>query len=418
MIDAIRGDNPKAFTRKRKTDPLGLLLQTLAKRGKTQRAEVRDFLGSLGGKEMPDISDVGFFRARMKFSPEAMLRMSKGFLRSEEGKRKLRRLRGFRILAVDGSDLVLPSNTKRERFATPTKGNGEPEDMPVMCKLSALTDCLNGLILDLLVDPAKHSERDHAKRMAEAIPEDMREDAVIVMDRGYYAFWLAVLLSDLHLHFVFRLSSYMLKEHCSGMKPGEEKTVEVRLTKGQLAVMHSRGKETAGLEGRVLKARICCIWIGETAEFLLTDLSAEEMPLADMAELYHLRWNIETAFRTLKENLRMNEYSGRRERLILQDIYCSVWLLNLLSLYVADLGHETAKGRKHRTRINMNNAIGILKTMLVRALFHPCRNERKRAEERIRKEILAYVCPVRPGRSYSRIHACKNRSRMSYRSNF
>ena len=120
MIDMIRGDETSAFTRKRKVSTLQIVMQTLTQRGKTQRCEIRELSKSLGKNWVKDITDVGFYKARMKFNPNAMKAIADAYLDEELKRNEPKKYRGFRIYAIDGSEILLPSNTKKERFATGT----------------------------------------------------------------------------------------------------------------------------------------------------------------------------------------------------------------------------------------------------------------------------------------------------------
>lgn len=418
MIDMIRGDDPSAFTRKRKVSTLQIVMQTLTQRGKTQRCEIRELSKSLGKNWVKDITDVGFYKARMKFNPSAMKAIADAYLDEELKRNEPKKYRGFRIYAIDGSELLLPSNTKKERFATGTSGNAPSENMPVMCKLSALSDCLNNIVMDFRIDEYNHNERDHAQSLERSISDDMRKDALLLFDRGYFSFSHAFTLEELGIHYLFRLNSYSLKSFQEGMNPGEEKNIETSVSKNLIGVHMRKGRNLNSLEGRLLKARMVCIKIEDTTEFLLTDLDASMMPVSCMAKLYHMRWDIETAFRILKENLNMNEYSGRREKLIEQDICCAVWMHNIVSLYMKAMENKRQMKSARGTKLNRSNAIGVFKTYLITALFHSYSRERYKAAKTIPKEILKHVCLIRVGRNFSRDHACKNKSRMSYRSNY
>lgn len=202
MIDMIRGDDTSAFTRKRKVSTLQIVMQTLTQRGKTQRCEIRELSKSLGKNWVKDITDVGFYKARMKFNPNAMKAIADAYLDEELKRNEPKKYRGFRIYAIDGSELLLPSNTKKERFATGTSGNAPSENMPVMCKLSALSDCLNNIVMDFRIDEYNHNEIDHAQSLERSISDNMRKDALLLFDRGYFSFSHAFTLEELGIHYL------------------------------------------------------------------------------------------------------------------------------------------------------------------------------------------------------------------------
>lgn len=66
-----------------------------------------------------DISDVGFYKARMKYSPDAVKEMFEDFTDDETRIRKseMRKFKSFHVFAIDGSELVLPSDTEFETIA-------------------------------------------------------------------------------------------------------------------------------------------------------------------------------------------------------------------------------------------------------------------------------------------------------------
>lgn len=69
----------------------------------------------------------------------------------------------------------------------------------------------------------------------------------------------------------------------------------------------------------------------------MTNLTPEEFSAAALKEVYRLRWEIETAYNVLKNRMNLEEFSGIRERLILQDIYCTIWLYNLTMLHLIEV---------------------------------------------------------------------------------
>lgn len=127
-IDTIRGNNRTAFTRHRKVSPESLLLQMLSQRGMAQRQEVKILFEDSGMSDI-DISDVGFYKARMKYSPDAVKEMFEDFTDDETRIRKneMRKFKSFHVFAIDGSDLLLPSDTEFETIAdNPAHGEDSP----------------------------------------------------------------------------------------------------------------------------------------------------------------------------------------------------------------------------------------------------------------------------------------------------
>ena len=64
-------------------------------------------------------------------------------------------------------------------------------------------------------------------------------------------------------------------------------------------------------------------------EVLATNLSQTEFHTKEIKELCHMRWGIETAYETLKSRLQLENFTGTKPILLLQDIYSTIYLSNL-----------------------------------------------------------------------------------------
>ena len=152
-------------------------------------------------------------------------------------------------------------------------------------------------------------------------------------------------------------------------------------------------------------------------EVLLTNLTPDEFSLESLKELYRLRWEIETAYNVLKNKMKLEEFSGVRERLILQDIYCCVWLYNLTMILIIEANE--AKGipqdrYKYEMKHNISIAIGVVKTYFLRSLMSPTKQVRQESVDQMDTLIMKHLVPIRPGKSTKRKHSV-NKSRRSYR---
>lgn len=95
MMDIIRGNSVSSFTRHRKVTPDLLLIQMLAQHGVTQRKEIRILLEDSGMTDI-EISDVGFYKARMKYNPEAVNSMLNTFIDDElKIRKKVTKIQGL-----------------------------------------------------------------------------------------------------------------------------------------------------------------------------------------------------------------------------------------------------------------------------------------------------------------------------------
>ena len=77
-LEDIREGNPQAFTRKRKTTPLALMLQMFAQKGNSQFCELLNFYENQG--KPLNISTVAFYKARMNYNPKAIQLMMTDYM--------------------------------------------------------------------------------------------------------------------------------------------------------------------------------------------------------------------------------------------------------------------------------------------------------------------------------------------------
>ena len=126
-------------------------------------------------------------------------------------------------------------------------------------------------------------------------------------------------------------------------------------------------------------------------ENLITNLPDIEFDLNDFKELYHLRWNEETAYRDLKYPLCLKAFHSKKYDYIVQEVWARAILYNFcseISMHV----EIPKKNRKHTYQINFSEAIKICRDFLrddTLALD---------AEGLIAQNIEA----VRPGRTFAR----------------
>jgi hypothetical protein len=423
-LKEIRGDNTKAFTRNRKISPYNLLLQMFAQKGKTQFSELINYYSDI---EKPlDISTVGFYKARMNFNPEAIRKMSNDFINKhyKEFEETLVKLNGYYILAIDGSELVLPSSSENaEIYGRSYAGNKAcpQEDRPVLAKLSILYDCINHLALDSQLEGYKYGEKKLALRHLDCLQDNIRDKSIIIFDRGYYSIRLLDKMIDNNQKFLFRLQKDHLRRYSSQLECGEDKFFEVKYLKGLAKDYKDDCDFFNKITSTTYKLRFAKILVTDnganTEEILLTNLSNEEFDITGLKELYHLRWNIETSYNILKNKLKIEEFSGYRNRLIRQDIYSTIWLSNIVSLLIIEcnLKHEIPYERyKYQMKRNTNQIIGIIKSHFIKSLVFYDSPDKYKELNLVNLLIKTKLVPIRKDRTYKRANV-KNVSRRSYR---
>lgn len=155
-IDQIR-TNPGDYTRNRKVMVEDLFLQMLSNKGMSQKNEIHNFYEDVN-KHM-DVSQTAFYNARMKFNPEALLTIMKDLISEEYSEPEdLVTLNGYYVMAVDGSDFVLP-DTKENKEKYGVAPADKYGDAKVMTSISTYFDCINKLFLDVSINKYRYSEQ-------------------------------------------------------------------------------------------------------------------------------------------------------------------------------------------------------------------------------------------------------------------
>lgn len=422
MKNLICNENNKAFSRHRKITINELLIQMLSQKGRTQREEVLSLFAAL--KRNDSMSDIGFFKARMKFNPEAIREISQRFIVDEikEHKSHLKTFKNYYVYAFDGTSITVPSNMKFDKIQKKNVvGKKGITNMPQIIKASALADVLNHLLIKIEIAEYDHDERDHAITILNSLNTNNINKAIFTYDRGYFSYELLNIMDDLGANYVFRLSKYALSKYQKLMEDAKlnDENYYMTLNKSNLNGIRNNEKLRNSILAKTYKIRICRIKLKDEDEWLVTNLPENKISLKEMANLYHLRWDIETAFRDIKKAFKVEEFSGRRERLVLQDIYAAMLVFNMTNLLISRRRKLIdQKKYKHIMDINKNVATGIVKKYLIISLFESNDKKRKRSWKCIDTNIIKYLCPKRPNRTYSREHKPVNHSSMSYRLNY
>ena len=424
-LDDIRGSNFSAFTRNRKVSVFPLMLQMFNQKGKTQLSEIIDLYENLG--EPLNISTVGFYKARMKFNPFAIKLMSKDFISDiyDKENESMVKLNGYIVTAIDGSDINVP--TTKENVEIYGRASGNPKNdvnnYPTMAKLSLIYDCINNCVFDSEVGEYKHSERDFALAHIEALKTMLKEKTITIFDRGYFSIKLVDKMVENNQKFLFRLKKSDLKKYSNQVQLKEDKTFNITYDRNNTNDYREDKKLRNKIINTTYKLRIVKVPItsSETQEtyeeILLTNLKEDEFDLNALKELYRLRWRVETVYNTLKNKMKIEEFSGKRSTIILQDIFSCIWLNNIIILRIIEINEENEipdNRYKYKMKHNVNVAIGLVKSCFVRSIIRIDKDEATRYFEECTNMINKHLVPIRMGRNFKRGNT-KNKSRMSYR---
>lgn len=416
-LNLIRGNKPSTFTRRRKVSVELIFLFMFAFKGKSYKNELECFYQDISIPK--NVSTWGFIKQRIKFNPEAIKEMNKDYLIDYYDKsHKDKKIKDYYILAGDGSDVVVPSTKEnKEIFGYRKDGNRQP----AMAKVSVMYDCINKMILDIQLETYKFSEIELVNRHLKITREILKDKKIIyIFDRGYPSIRLILDLIDHNEKFIFRLKSTDFKKEKKLIKSNDE-WVNIIYDRARANQFRSdfefmeRLLQLKQIPLRFVQVPIKTNDVQMIEEILLTNLDTNEFSLHDLKELYHLRWEVETSYRELKSKQKLEEFSGTKPQIIVQDIYINVFVFNFIHDIITEIKDIPQEKYKYKMKINTNYAIGMIKTNFLKIFMEKRIRKRNKLIIELIDKISRNLVPIRNKRNYSRHLTPINKSRMSYK---
>lgn len=385
-----------------------LTFSMINRKGLTLTMELRGFMKISHPGE--NISKPGYLKQRMKLNPYAFIDLyqfhNKNFYQDPET--ELYTLNGFLVLAVDGSNVNVPTTPETvEVYGTSSRKGTKPQ---ASLGLACLYDALNRMIIDASLHRHKFNEMSAAEAQIATVRETIGDNIpfLVTMDRGYPSIPSFLRFIDSGTYFVARLKSSDFKAEQKAMESDDE---DVAVKIDCYRRNHYRGtSDEAIMNSRdQFNMRFVRVWLDEdhsTYEVLATNLPRDIFPSDCFGELYHLRWNLETAYETLKDRLQLENFTGTKPLLIEQDIFSTIYVSNIAEDIARDIEQEQSdhlkKDYKHRMAVNRNVCIGILKSDLIYILLEKNPDKQDALFQQIYDEISSNIVPVRPDRHYKR----------------
>ncbi len=300
---------------------------------------------------------------------------------------------GFRTLAVDGSDLVVPDYPEiRNTFGVQT--NSSDVGLP-MAKLSYLYDTAIDMPIDVQLSGKHGSERDLAvSHLAQTQSNDL-----MLYDRGYYAYWFVLMHQLQNRDFCFRLRSNanrQVKDFIASKK--KQAIITLDATQGMQQKALEKGLKIVPLEVRLIRIKT-----SKGSYTLMTSLSDKKRyPAKDFYDLYHLRWRVEEGYKKQKAFLNLEDFSGRTVHSVKQDVHASALVHALIAMECfAAKGYieKSIDKRIERYKINFAEAIQSFKRRVVEML-----NRQLTTIDLFKwlKSIARNLSTIKPERSFER----------------
>lgn len=332
-------------------------------------------------------------------------------------------------MAVDGSDIQIPTNLKDEDSLIITKEGIKPYNL---LHLNALYNLLTHTYEDAIVFKCKEAGENKALT-AMVNKSTIEGKAIVIMDRGYEAYNNMAHIQEKGWFYLIRIKDF--GQHKTGILHGLElpdvdefdEYIDLNLSRKQTNEMKklfqkknafrriahnktfdylpAKSKKSDAAVLYHLPFRIVRFPISEDSyEVVVTNLDAEEFPPDELKKLYGMRWGIETSFRDLKYTIGSLHFHSKKVELILQEIFSSLIMYNFSELITSHVVIEKGS-RKYEYKVNFSVAVHICREFLLKENIPPD----------IELLIAKYITPIRPGRSRPREMKVKQTISFMYR---
>jgi len=353
------------------------------------------------------VTQSAFSQARLKIKPEAFKVLSDDcsdfFYRLYD----IKKWNGFRLVAIDGSEVLLPKNKETIKEYGEYTTNYMNKNI-VLARLSKAYDVLNGITLDARLSNKKTGEHS----LANLHLEKLVKGDLLLYDRGYPSYDLFRNTLDAGCQFCARVAVNNWAVSKRLVESGQKEIIAEIKPGYELAKKYKK----QGIDYKPIKCRFVCVELksGEK-EVLITSLTdMEQYPYELFKGLYHLRWGVEESYKTDKHRLRLERFSGTSPNAILQDFYANILLGNITSILSSGMEKEInnkRKNTKYKYKINVTTALSKVREVLA-MLFSGAGI--LLLIEKLMTMFLSNTQPVRPGRSFPRHKGKRRRYRKTY----
>lgn len=391
-------NNPeKDFTRNRKLNFKEMLNILLSMGGSTLKLELMKYFSY----DVETATCSAFVQQREKILPEALEFLFHKFTSSSANPSYYN---GYRMLAVDGSDLCIAQNPKdtESYFVT-----GENRKGYNLLHLNAMYDLCSRIYVDSIIQPSrKENEFDALSNMVDR--SDIKDPTIIIADRGYESYNVFEHIAKKNWNYVIRAKDISSNGIVSGLSLPDQKEFDMEysilLTRRQTKEIKANPEKykfmpanqnfdylPVGDKGNYqINFRIVRFAIAENAyEVIITNLPKDEFPPETIKEIYHMRWGIETSFRELKYAIGLTNFHSKKVPYIIQEIFARLTMYNFCEIITTHVVIKQ-KDRKYNYQVNFTVAISVC------LYYFKCKDVEQplNVEALIQKNIL----PIRNGR--------------------
>lgn len=395
--------NPtKDFTRKRKLQFQDVVSLLLSMEAKSTTNELLDYFKCDANMPTPS----ALRQRRDKILPEAFEFVFREFASACDNPALHR---GYRLLAVDGSDLAIaPNPSDPDSYFPGTNGQKHYS----LLHLNALYDLKQKSYVDAIVQ--KRRKANEQRALCDMVDRSDIQNAILLADRGYEGYNALAHIQEKGWKFLFRI-----KDSACGIAAGltlpdsdafdiafslklsNKKSNEAKMlyknsnhyklipNGGSFDFLPSTSRKADPMLFYELSFRVVRFRISEDSyETVITNL---DDPPDELKQLYAVRWGIETSFRDLKYTIGLSAFHSKKVEHILQEIFARLTMYNFAERITTCVVIRCGS-KKHAYQANFSAAVHICRDFL-RGNVHP---------PDVEALLARFISPVRPDRKRAR----------------
>ena len=399
--------SPSDFTRKSPLDFATLFTFMINLIRSSNQNELEKFFKQIKGQEMSDceVSDSAFSQARKKMNYSAFIEVNTECVKAFYQDYPWKTWNQFRLLGIDGSTIkIYGDDYCKSFFGLIDNGSETPY---ALARISQCYDVLNHITLDASICPNSVGEREMALAHLNMISPF---NDLILFDRGYpgFCFFRQIIDSGRQLCARVAVGSWTSITEPFIQSGLNEQIIEYVPSNDIKAECKRLGLSTNPMTLRLIRIELKT---GET-EVLITSLTdVETYPHDLFEELYHLRWPVEEAYKSLKCKLEIEKFSGKSVLAVKQDFFAKILMFNLTSMLIAPIDEQIKskmENHKHDYKVNRTRAFAKMKEFGI-LLF--VRDSIKYIINRLHKLFMVRPTQIRLNRSFQRK---KDRKKFQY----
>lgn len=368
-------EKPGDFTRNRVLDFSVIFMLILKKSVKSLQLVLNElfiqtFINST-------VSSSAYSQARKKFKHTAFIELNDGAVKVYYSDNKIKRWKGYRVLGVDGSKIILPNTEDMRTEFGEIKIRNQQNKPMTESYASALFECcydvLNHVAIKSSLAEGASSELTLATQMLKEhiAPQGNQEKDLLIYDRAYGSYEFIANLIHHKKDFVIRCKTNSFKSATKSLFEGYgswSKIVKLKAPSNKRKML-----EQQGLLTEITVRFVSVVLDTGEIEVLITSLMDASIKRAEFKTLYFLRWGVEGFFNLIKGRLNLENFTGKSVESVKQDFWSTIFITNVETIFTEETEKEVNHNLKEHClpkKINKAVSFNAIKNMAFDIFFN------------------------------------------------